>query len=65
MKATFQLQIVMPAKLPMGEAESPRQMHLWVYDSAPSVCTKSKIIYSHSVNAETMLHDAVCTIKCP
>lgn len=29
-KATFQLHTVMPVKLPMGEAESPRQMHFWV-----------------------------------
>lgn len=63
MKATFQLQIVMPVKLPMGEAESPSKCTLGLYYSAPSVCTKIKVIYSQSVNAETMLHHLVCTIN--
>lgn len=65
-KATFQLQIVMPVKLPMGEAEkSSANALLGLYYSAPSVCTKIKVIYSQSLNAETMIHHVVCTIKCP
>lgn len=49
MKATFQLQTVMPVKLPMGEAEKVLgKCTFGLYYSAPSVCTKIKVTYSQS-----------------
>lgn len=48
-KATFQLQTVMPVKLPMGEAEKVLgKCTFGLYYSAPSVCTKIKVTYSQS-----------------